>query len=63
MSKIQKANNMFTEIIENKITTNKNKIKVSFSDFFGEKTATEIREAAKKLKEKTNISDDVFEKM
>lgn len=63
MSKIPKLNNnTFEEIVANKVATNKTKIKISLSNLLGEEKAAEIREAAKKLKEKTNLTDDVFEK-
>ena len=54
--------NSFNELVVNKLDTNKNKIKVSLKDIFGEKQAEEIRAAAEKMKEKINPKSDSFVK-
>ena len=54
--------NKFCETVGNKLAKNTTKIKVSLKEILGQEELTKIKEAAKKIEEKTNLPKDVFQK-
>lgn len=62
MPKIPQKGYGFTEVVVEKLNQNTNKIKINLEELVGKEQANEIREAAQKLKDKTNPVDDVFTK-
>ena len=63
MPKIPESGNGLTEMIVEKLNNNTKKIKINLDALVGKEQANEIREAAQKIKNKTNLSDDVFTKV
>ena len=62
MLKIPQKGNGFTEAVVEKLNQNTKKIKINLEELVGKEQANEIREVAQKLKDKTNLVDDVFTK-
>ena len=62
MPKIPQIGNGFTEAVVEKLNKCTKKIKINLEELVGKEQANEIREAAQKLKDKTNLVDDVFTK-
>ena len=63
MSKIPSTGNEFTEAVIKKLNNNTKKIKINLlENLVGKEQASKIREAAQKLKNKTNLTEDVFNK-
>lgn len=56
MLKIPQKGNGFTEAVVEKLNQNTKKIKINLEELVGKEQANEIREAAQKLKDKTNLA-------
>ena len=59
---IPQTSNGFTEAVIEKLNNNTKKIKINIEEIVGKEQANEIKEAAQRLKDKTNLADDVFTK-
>ena len=62
MLKIPQKGNGFKEAVVEKLKQNTKKIKINLEELVGKEQANEISEASQKLKDKTNLVDDVFTK-
>lgn len=70
MSKIvSKQSNDFCKAVDNKLSENKTKIKISFNEqikklkeVLGQEELTTLKEAAEKMKEASSLSKDMFQK-